>query len=180
MQKKKCQQIKTRVVEYLAPLNQGRVNLDQVYRLFSYLGSRSEIEKCMDDLVRSKLAKKVETDSGVSYIFNEIALEYGRKWKDGLENSKAEATRLQDEIELLETNIETQERMRDIWLEGWRNILHDLRVCSSVHNYISTVFFGQKIAGIFGEIEDKNRRLQTIRSGMKDLEKRIKASYHTI
>jgi hypothetical protein len=180
MQRKVCQQIKTRVLEYIAPTNYGRVSLNDAYRLFSNLGSRSEIEKCLDELVGSKIAQKTETTSGIFYVFSEIALKFGQKWKNELEGLKTQITSLENETRTLEKRIETNGKVRDIWLEGWKDALQDPETYASVHNYISSVFFGQRIACIFDDLTTKNKTVHSIQRRIREKERRIKDSYQTI
>jgi len=177
MRKEKCQQIKAHVFENVAPMQQGKVSLNDVYRMFSHLGSRSEIEKCLDELVGSNRAQKVEVNQGVHYIFQEIALKYGKKWKDEVENLKEQASELESEVTSLKMMLEANEKMMDIWLEGWRDVLKDADVYSSVSNYLSCVFFGQRLKRILDELKDKGKALRVICMKTKEGERKLAASY---
>jgi len=179
MRKEKCQQIKTHVFENVAPLHQGKVSLNDVHRMFSHLGSRSEIEKCLNELVDDNMAQKVEMNQGTFYVFSEIALKYGQKWKDELQSLKEHMKNLDGEISSLEKKLEVNEKMMNIWLEGWKEALQDTNTYSCLNNYVSSVFFGQRIEVILNRLREKTKELREINMRAKEAERKIAASYNT-
>lgn len=180
MRKEQCNQIKKNVFENMAPINYGKVCLNDVYRLFSRMGKMVEIEKCIDELVKDGVAKKVETKHGKFYIFEGIALEFGRKWRKELNNLEEQMKQIENSELVLNEKLATLEKMRTMWLEGWNNILEDIDVYTGLHNYISSIFFGQKIEKILRNIKNINERRRIIIIRIRELEARLKDTYEEV
>ncbi|MEM3765808.1 MAG: hypothetical protein QXU46_02130 [Candidatus Bathyarchaeia archaeon] len=177
MRKEQCNQIKKSVFENLAPMNYGKVCLNDVYRLFSHMGKMVEIEKCVDEFVKDGVAKKIQTKHGKVYVFEKIALEFGKKWKEKLDNLKKQKEQIEDTESILTGKLATLERMRTVWLEGWNSVLNDPEVYAGLHNYLSSVFFGQKIEKILANLKNINERKQVINKRIIEVEDKLKGTY---
>jgi hypothetical protein len=180
MRKDQCNQIKRSVFENVAPMNYGKISLSDVYRLFSHMGRMVEIEKCIDGFVKDGVAKKVETTHGKFYVFEEIALEFGRKWREEVNSLKEQIKQIEDNESVLNEKLATLEKMRNIWLEGWEYVLKDSDVHAGLHNYVSSVFFGQRIEKILANLKNINERMRIINKRIGELERRLKESYEEI
>jgi hypothetical protein len=180
MRKEQCNQIKRSVFENVAPMNYGKVGLNDVYRLFSHMGRMVEIEKCIDEFVKDGVAKKVETTHGKFYVFEEIALEFGRKWKEEVSSLKEQMKQIENNELVLNEKLVILEKMRNIWLEGWKDVLKDSDVYVGLHNYVSSIFFGQRIEKILANLKNINERMQIINKRIGELEGRLKESYEEI
>jgi len=177
MQKEQCDQIKKRIFENIAPINYGKVCLDDIYRLFTHMGTKSEIEKCVDEFIKDGVARKIETKHGKFYVFNGIALQFGRRWKEELNVLKKQKEHLENIESILKEKLVTLEKMRTVWLEGWNSVLNDSDVYAGLHNFISSVFFGQKIEKILTALRNINDRKQTINKRIHVLEDKLKNTY---
>jgi len=177
MRKEQCRQIRTRIFEHVAPAHFGKVSLNNAYRLFSHLGSLSEIERCLDEFLKNGLAKKVEAAQGKFYVFEEIALEFGRRWNEELADLREQNRELEKEVLVLRGELEAVEKMRDVWVDGWEDVLKDSDVYSSVNNYISSVFFGQYVKRVLGKLQERNRILRTVSKKIREIESKLRASY---
>ena len=176
MQKTKCQRIKSSVLENIAPLHYGQVSLNYVCRVFSHMGSKQEIEKCLDELVAEELAEKVETNNGIMYLFEEMALEFGRKWEENLSEFKTKSEELEKRIKTLEKRLIIAETLRDVWIEGWKKNLPD-EFYPPVANYISSVFFGQYLLKIRKDLYNQTQRMSVIKKRSDEEEKRLSSSF---
>ena len=177
MQKEKCQQIKKHVFENIASTYYGKVSLNYVYRLYSHFGSIAEIEKCLDEFVKNGIAEKVEIAQGKCYIFREIALQFGKRWNKELTDLKERGKELEDEILLLRSEIDAVGKMRDIWLDGWEDVLQDPNLYPSVNNYISSVYFGQRTDRILDRLKDSNRMLNQVNKKIEEIKSKLRVSY---
>lgn len=179
MRKEKCRQIKTSIFENVAPSHYGKVNLNDACRLFSHLGSRAEIEKCLDEFVKEKAAIKVAVAQGKVYVFEEIALAFGKKWSDDLERLRDQNKKLESEVSVLQGKIGIIEDIRNLWMEGWEDLLKDQDLCANVSNYVSSVFFASQIEKGLHELKEKNRALKIVNKKIEELENASRASYET-
>ena len=179
MRKERCKQIKTRIFEHVAPVHYGKLSLNEAYRLFSHLGSQAEIERCLDEFVKNGVANKVKVAQGKFYVFEGIALEFGRKWKEKLEDLKEQNKELENAILVLQQELEVIQKMRGIWLDGWEDVLKDPDVYSSVNNYISSVCFGQYVERVLGGVKEKNRQLRMLNKKIEELESRLRKSFES-
>jgi len=177
MRKEHCDQIKKRIFENLAPINYGKVCLDDVYRLFSYLGTKAEIEKCVDEFIKDGVARKIETKRGKFYVFDSIALQFGRRWEEEITFLKKQKEDLENIESILKEKLITLEKMRTIWLDGWNSVLSDPDDYAGLHNYVSSIFFGQKIEKILTALRNINDRKQTIKKRIHELEDKLKNTY---
>lgn len=177
MRKEHCNQIKKSVFESLAPMNYGKVCLDEVYRLFSHMGKLAEIERCIDEFVKEGVAKKIQTKHGKFYVFEKIALEFGRRWREELNNLKKQMEETKNIELVLSEKIATLEKMRTIWLEGWNSVINNYEVYARVHNYISSIFFGQKIEKILADLKKVSERKRLINKRILEIEDKLKNTY---
>jgi adenylosuccinate synthase len=177
MRKEQCNQIKKNVFENIAPINYGKVCLNDVYRLFSHVGKIVEIEKCIDEFVKDGIAKKIETKHGKFYVFENIALEFDRKWREELEGLKKQKEQIKNTESILNEKLLTLEKMRTVWLEGWNSVLKDPDVYAGLYNYVSSLFFGQKIEKILTALKNINEKRQIINKRILELENRLKSTY---
>jgi hypothetical protein len=177
MRKEQCNQIKKNVFENIATLNYGTVCLNDVYRLFSHVGKIVEIEKCVDEFVKDGIAKKIETKHGKFYVFENIALEFGRKWREELEGLKKQKEQFENTASVLTEKLLTLEKMRTVWLEDWNSVLKDPDVYAGLHYYVSSVFFGQRMEKILTALKNINEKKQIIDKRILELEDRLKSTY---
>lgn len=177
MRKELYERIKRKIHENIAPLYYGKVELNNLYRIFSSVANRSEIEKCIEELVKEGFAKKVETNKGKFYVFEKLAAEFGKHWKEKLNNSKMQLKKTELQEAKLRAKLEVLEEMRNIWLEDWDHVLKDPEMYAGLHNYISSVIFGQKIEKILVSLNDINKKIKTISKNIENLENKLKNSY---
>jgi uncharacterized protein YhaN len=177
MRKEQCNQIKKNVFENIAPVNYGKVYLNDVYRLFSHMGKIVEIEKCVDEFVKDGIAKKIETKHGKFYVFENIALEFGRKWREELDILRKKKKQIENKESILSEKLATLEKMRALWLEGWNSALRDPDVYAGLHYYVFSVFFGQRIEKILTALKNINENKQIIDKRILELEDRLKSTY---
>jgi uncharacterized protein YhaN len=177
MRKEQCNQIKKSVFENLAPVNYGKVCLNDVYRLFSHMGKMVEIEKCIDEFVKNGVAKKIQTKRGKFYVFEKIALDFGRKWREELDNLRKKKKQIENTESILSEKLATLEKMRAFWLEGWNDVLNDPEVYAGLHNYVSSVFLGQRIKKILVNLKNINEEKQVINKRIIEVEDKLKDTY---
>ena len=179
MRKEKCRQIKTNIFENVAPSHYGKVNLNDAFRLFSHLGSRDDIEKCLDEFVKEKVAIKVEAAQGKIYVFEEIALAFGKKWSDDLAGLREQNKKLENEVSVLQGKIGIMEDIRNLWMDGWEDLIKDQDLCANVSNYVSSVFFAPQIEKGLHELKERNRTLKIVNKKIEELENLSRMSYET-
>jgi len=177
MNKKLLRQIKKRIYENIVPLYYGKIELDNLYRIFSSLAGRSEIKKCIEEFVKDGLAKKVKTDEGEFYIFEKVAREFGERWTQELNKLKIELKKLEDEKNEINKKLQFLADIKSIWLDGWTRFLIDSDVYAGVHNYISCVFFNQKMEQTVMNLKKIDRDLRKIRRRIEELESKLNESY---
>jgi hypothetical protein len=172
--------LKTRILEHVAPAHYGKISLNDAYRLFSHFGSLKEIEKCLDGLVKCKAAQKVVTSQGKLYVFEDVALQFGKRWDEELKNLKIQSVNLEKEISFFNKEMEVTEKLREMWLGGWDDVLKDVDTTyASVNNYISSVFFGRYINAIITRIREGDEKLRVVNKKIEEIENVLKGSYES-
>jgi len=174
---KKFRQIKKRIYENIVPLYQGRIELSNLYRIFSSVADQSEIKKCVEEFVKEGLAKKIKTDERELYIFEKIARKFGEKWTKELDKLKIQLKKLENEENEMNKKLQLLADMKSIWLDGWGQFVEDPDIYARVHNYISCIFFGQKMERIITSLKKINRDICKVKEKIEELESKLKESY---
>jgi hypothetical protein len=175
MHEDKCKKIQTQIFENIAPLYDGIVTLNEAVRLFSYLGEKEEIEDCLDQFIKNKIAKKIQTSHGIIYVFEEIALNFGKKWQNDVIELKKQGQELEKTVTVLKQKENHLEELNKIWADGWDKTDS---IYSSLIFYISSVFFAQAKEKIIAEIEEKKRFISKCEQQSRERQQKLDSSYY--
>jgi hypothetical protein len=134
------------------------------------LGKTDEIEKCLDQMVSKRLARKVDTYQGKMYIFESVALAIGEEWKSEIDYLKKRNQDLTKEINDIQIKIKYTDELRTIWIKDWKDPLAIF--------YISCIFFGQIHKQNINETREKNGLLSNSKRKLLEMQQKIDSSYN--
>jgi hypothetical protein len=121
LNKKNQKNVQTQVIENLAPAHEGTLSLSEIARVLGHLGSKTEIEKCIDQLVDDKSILKIEQNNDVYYIFQAIAQQFGERWRQNITDLKNKIDASEKKIQLLNNSVRKNQELREFWQDGWEN-----------------------------------------------------------
>jgi len=181
MHKEQRKQIRDRVYQYVAPAHNGLVRLADVYRLYSHIGTAEEIEKCLDELVKKGgkdgNVKKMIIEGEKTYLFVDIATRTKTELDRKLEKLEQKYAILKSQEAAFEAKLNGLFEMRKVWLDGWRNLIQDSRTYVALTNFISSVFFQQRLDQTSRQIEENGKASILIAEQIKSLETEVNYSY---
>ncbi len=176
MDKEKCERIKAKATESLAPMRDGIIALDEVVRLFSYLGTRKEIEGCLDQLVQQATARKFMQSKTIVYVFEGMARKFGAKWENDISEFRTQNEDLEKTVEDLRQKIDHLEDLKQVWTHDWNK---QDEMYQSILYYISAVVFGQEQINASSKIEENNQRISENSRRIKEAQKKLADSRYS-
>ena len=181
MKRDVCEALKKQIYDYVAVTQEqpGIVQLSDVAQLYSDVGSRHEVEQCMDQFVTTGVATKHASPEGPIYVFTQLVARVGRRWRQQLQQLAAQQTQLTQEMAQLDDERCLVETLQQLWLQDWDTVLSG-RPYAKIRHYVAEVYWAPLLQHVATTLAQQVAKQQMIEQQMQDLQRKLEESFYAI
>lgn|GEM_PF-1607925 len=145
----------------------GQISLLKLRFLFSHMDQGGELEKCLEELVKSGRGWEVRNGYLINkFIVREIVNDKKRRIED-------EIKKVEEDLNILRQEAEIIEKVRQLWIE---NHLLKGEWSSKVKLYIYAIW-SEELNSILNKVKDKEKELNHLRGILKEINTKIEGSF---
>jgi uncharacterized membrane protein YheB (UPF0754 family) len=181
MKRDVCEALKKQIYDYVATAQEqpGIVHLSDAFQLYSDVGSRREVEQCLDQFVATGVATKHTSPAGPIYVFTQLVARVGRRWRQQLQRLTDQQRQLTQEIAQLEEERRLVEAVQQLWLHDWDTVLSG-RPYAKIRHYIAGVYWAPPLQHIATTLAQQEAKQQVIEQEMQDVQRKLDESFYAI